>query len=126
MTVVPSVARGGGRGLFDRNNGCMSPCIEVSKGSNLGGAGLFCDEDVGREKFGGLDGGEDVGCRGDELHPTAVAVSEVAACGELDVGGSGRNGPFRASAGDPGRLPGIVANPVLVAGDDEYVRARIS
>jgi hypothetical protein len=53
--------------------------MEVSNGSNFGGAGLLCPEDVGREKLGGLEGGEDGGCRGEELQPITVAVSEVAA-----------------------------------------------
>ena len=80
---------------------------------------LLCEE-VGREKFGGLDGGDDFICRGDELHPTTVAVSDVAAWGgELDIGDSGKYGPSRASAGDSGRLPGIVSKPARVTGGEE-------
>ena len=87
---------------------------------------MLCDDDVGREKLGGLEGGDGLGCRGDELQPTAVAVSEVAACGELEMGESGRNGPSKASAGDSGLLPGIVSRPALVTGGDDWMTARIS
>lgn len=96
---------------------------------NLGGGAaiaLLCD-DVGREKLGGLEGGDDFGWCGEELHPTAVAVSEVAACGgELDKGDSGRYGPSSALAGDSGRLPGMVARPARVTGGDEWMAYRIS
>lgn len=88
----------------------------------------LCD-DVGREKFGGgLDGGEDLSCRGEELvQPKAVAVSEVVACGgEELMGESGRYGPSRAFAGDSGRLPGMVARPPRVAGGEEPIALRIS
>lgn len=93
----------------------LSLCEEVGRevGRDVG-------REVGREKFIGLEGGDDLGGRGDELQPTAVAVSEVVACGgELEMGESGRNGPSRASAGDSGRLPGIVARPVRVNGGEE-------
>lgn len=84
---------------------------------------LLCDEvgrDVGREKLTGLEGGDDFGCRGDELQPYAVGVSDVAACGgELEIGDSGRNGPSKIFAGDSGRLPGIVSKPDRVTGGEE-------
>src|SRR5882757_10898275 len=108
VTILPAIAMGGGRGLFGLNNGCIKSCIEVSNLSSFG-AGLLCDDvgrDVGREKLIGLDGGDDFGCRGDELQPNAVAVSEVAACSELGTGDSRRNGPSKTFAGDSGRLPG--------------------
>lgn len=118
---------GGGQGLFGRNKGCISSCREESKASSLGG-GLLLYEDVGREvgreKFIGLEGGDDFSCPGDELH---TAVSEVAACGgELDIGdcGSGRICP--SSTVDSGRLPGIVAKPPRATGGDEWMAARIS
>jgi hypothetical protein len=90
---------------------------------------LSWDEEVGREKLGGLEGGDDRGCRGEELQPTAVAVSDVAACGgELAMGDSGRKGPSKAWAGDSGRLPGMVSRIGRAAGrgGDEWMTARIS
>jgi hypothetical protein len=106
----------------------MRSSIEASNFWNFGGGLLGLWDDVGREKFGGgLDGGEDFGCRGDELHPKTVAVSEVAACGgELLMGESGRYGPSKGFAGDSGRLPGIVARPPRVTGGDEWITLRIS
>lgn len=80
VTMVPSVAIGGGWGLLGRNKGWMRSSMEGSNFWNLGGGLVVLWADVGREKFGGLEGGEDFGCRGDELlHPTAVAVSDVVA-----------------------------------------------
>lgn len=99
--------------------------MEGSNRSNLGG-GLLRDEDVGREKFGGLDGGDDGSCRGEELHPIIVVASDVAAGGELGTGVSGRNGPSKALAGDSDLLPGIVSRPDRVTGGEECITARIS
>jgi hypothetical protein len=73
----------------------------------------------------GLDGRDDFGCRGEELHPTTVTVSEVAACGgELDIGDSGRKSA--SSSADSGRLPGMVSRPERVTGGDEWIAALIS
>jgi hypothetical protein len=42
------------------------------------------------------------------------------------MGDCGGNGPSKASAGDSGRLPGIVSKPDRVTGEDEPMTARIS
>ena len=93
VTIEPTVAIGGGRGLFGRNNGCIRSCIEKSTAAIFGAVLLLCEDvgrDVGREKLIGLDGGDDFSCLGEELQPTTVAASEVAACGgELEIGDCG-------------------------------------
>ena len=93
---------------------------------------LCCWLEVGREKFGGLDGGDDFCWVNGEVgyQPMASAVSDEVACGEDEymVGDDGRNGPSSALAGDSGLLPGMVSSPVrLGMGGDEFIAAtRIS
>ena len=93
-------------------------------------SGLFLCDDVGREKLGGLEGGdEDSSFKGDVgYHPIASAVSDEVACGEEEyiVGDGGRNGPSKASAGDSGLLPGIVSKPDRVGGDEVIAAILIS
>lgn len=70
--------------------------------------GLLHDREVGREKFGGLEGGDEVNSLGGELgvQSRAGGVSEDIATGE-----SGRKGPSSAVAGDTDLLPGMVGRP---------------
>lgn len=69
---------------------------------------------MGREKLGGLDGGDETLALGELRGPrlsTAAAASDNAAHGV-----AGKNGPSSALAGDSGLLPGMVAKPDLVTG----------
>ncbi len=72
--------------------------------------------EVGLEKFGGLDGGDERLTFREELgiQSTAVAVSE-----EIAMGDEGKNGPSSAFAGDSGLLQGIVSRPDLGTGDED-------
>jgi hypothetical protein len=125
VKIVPVVATGGGRGLVGLNSACISSGPEMSKLSDRScGRGLFLYEDVGldvgREKLTGLDGGDDFSCRGDELQPTKVVVSDVAACGdELKIGDRGSGRKESSKSVDSGRLPGIVSKPARVTGGDD-------
>lgn len=76
---------------------------------------LFRGLDVGLEKLGGLDGGDDKLALREEsgTQSPAAAASEVAAWGD-----EGRKGPSRGLAGDSGLLPGIVSRPDFVSGDE--------
>ena len=56
VTFVPDTAIGGGWGLFDRKSGWINSCIEEA---NAGVSGLLLPPDVGLEKFGGLEGGDE-------------------------------------------------------------------
>lgn len=107
VTVVPATAIGGGRGLFGRNRGWMY-CSEGAR------SGLLWDRDVGREKLGGVDGGDELIGRGglDDQSDLAKEADDMA-CGD-----SGKKGPSRASAGESGRLPGMVASPGRAMGDE--------
>lgn len=137
IVLVPTMF-GGGSGLLGLKSGWMRSCIIEfrfvpsgvgSLGSNAGAKALVaCDEvglDVGREKFGGLDGGEDGIWRVllvDGSQPAASAVSDDVACGD-----PGRKGPSSALAGDSERLPGIVSKPPrLRTVGDELMVYRIS
>ena len=126
VTIVPATAFGGGSGLLGLNSGWIRSCIGLScRDADIG---LFIWEDVGLEKFGGLEGGVDFCCvSGEEgYHPIASAVSEEVAWGEeYMVGDGGRNGPSKASAGDSGRLPGIGSSPDRMGGD-EFIAATLS
>lgn len=117
MTTVPAVAMGAGCGLVDRNRGWINVSVGGSEvdwlSTELIMGWLTCLE-VGREKLGGLDGGDDILAFGELGGPqlsTAVAASDEAPYGE-----SGRKGPSSALAGDSGLLPGIVSKPDLVTG----------
>ena len=108
--MVPGPAFGAGLGLVERNNGW-------TRSSILGcSVALLRLLEVGLEKFGGLDGGEERLTLREELgiQSIAVAVSE-----EIAMGDEGKNGPSRAFAGDSGLLPGIVSRPALGAGDED-------
>ena len=110
VIIVPGAAIGVGSGLFARKRGWTSSSILECK------LAIFCWLDVGLEKLGGLDGGDEKLALREELgiQSIAVAVSEVAAWGE-----DGRKDPSRALAGDSGLLPGIVSRPDLVTGDKD-------
>jgi hypothetical protein len=108
--MVPGAAVGTGCGLFAWKRGRTSSSIWDCK------LGLLRWLDVGLEKLGGLDGSDEKLALQEELgiQSTAVAASEVAACGE-----DGRKGPSRGLAGDCGLLPGIVSRADLVTGDED-------
>ena len=129
--MVPEPATGGGCGLLGLNKGWIRSCMGLSC-KNTFPKPLCCWLEVGREKLGGLDGGDDFCWVSGEVgyHPMASAVSEEVACGDEEgmVGEDGRNGPSNALAGDSGLLPGMVSSPVrLGIGGDEFIAAtRIS
>lgn len=115
VVFVPAI--GAGLGLSERKSGwTRSSAVEYR-------VALLRLLEVGLEKFGGLDGGEETLALREELgfHSTDVAVSEEMATGE-----EGRNGPSRALAGDSGLLPGIVSKPGLGTGDEDTRVARTS
>lgn len=122
VTIVPAMAIGGGCGEEALKRGWMIPSMEVSREVALNF--LFRWLLVGREKLGGLDGGDEVVTTrdGEELQsPSAVAVSEDMACGGDDCSRS----VSTASSGDSGLLPGIVSKPCRTTGE-EPTAARIS
>jgi hypothetical protein len=117
VIIVPGAATGAGLGLFVRKRGCTSSSIVECTPA------LFRGLEVGLEKLGGLDGGDEKLAFGEEpgIQPTAVVASEFAALGD-----DGRKGPSRALAGDSGLLPGIVSRPDLVSGGEDWRVARTS
>lgn len=80
--------------------------------------------DVGREKFGGLDGGDEILARS-ELEPPWLSIA-VEGSDATAFGVSGRNGPSNALAGDSGLLPGMVSKPDRVTGGVECKVVRTS
>lgn len=105
VIMVPGAAIGAGFGLVERNRGCTSSSNgEVNNG-------LSRWREVGLEKFGGLDGGDERLALRELLgiQSAVVAMSDDAAWGD-----EGRKGPSRALAGESGLLPGIVGRPVLI------------
>jgi len=117
VIIVPGAATGAGLGLFVRKRGCTSSSIVECTPA------LFRWLEVGLEKLGGLDGGDEKLAFREEpgIQPTAVVASEFAALGD-----DGRKGPSRALAGDAGLLPGIVSRPGLVSGGEDWRVARTS
>lgn len=115
VVFVPAI--GAGLGLVERKRGWTRSSVVEYK------VALLRLPEVGLEKFGGLDGGEErLALRGEfGIHSTAVTLSEEMATGE-----EGRNGPSRALAGDSGLLPGIVSKPDLGTGGEDTRVARTS
>jgi hypothetical protein len=110
VIIVPGAAIGAGFGLLARKRGWTSSSIFECNPV------LFRWLDVGLEKLGGLDGGDERLALREELgiQSIDVAASEFAARGD-----EGRKGPSRVFAGDSGLLPGIVSRPDLVTGGED-------
>ena len=97
--------------------------FESAASGNPDGRGLLHDREVGREKFGGLEGGEDVNSLRGEL---GVQSRGVGASEDIATGESGRKGPSNAVAGDTDLLPGMVGRPPGLADGEEWSAIRIS